>query len=124
MQYERLERAAAHELARTQSRSSLQEQGLISLSGLEVKKLLDQAYAEAKNILREHRCQLDLVAGELLERETLDGKSFKRLLQQEGPQSRDETSPGASSSVVNSKLEVETTKAKKAVASRDMIETK
>jgi hypothetical protein len=51
----------------------------------EVKKLLDQAYSEAKNLLREHRRQLDLVAGELLERETLDAKSFKRLLQQEEP---------------------------------------
>ncbi|HEY6971860.1 MAG TPA: hypothetical protein VJA94_21795, partial [Candidatus Angelobacter sp.] len=51
----------------------------------EVKKLLAQAYSEAKNLLREHRRQLDLVAGELLERETLDGKSFKRLLQQEEP---------------------------------------
>jgi len=49
----------------------------------EVKKLLEQAYTEAKAILREHRRQLDLVAGELLERETLDGKSFRRLLQQE-----------------------------------------
>jgi cell division protease FtsH len=79
----------------------------------EVKKLLDQAYAEAKAILREHRRQLDLVAGELLERETLDGKSFKRLLEQAGPQPGDETSQAAGSAGVNSQLEVETTKAKK-----------
>jgi cell division protease FtsH len=61
----------------------------------EVKKLLDQAYTEAKTILREHRQQLDLVAGELLERETLDGKSFKRLLQQEGPHPKHPTTSGA-----------------------------
>ena len=71
----------------------------------EVKRLLDQGYAEAKAILSEHRRQLDLVAGELLRRETLDGKSFERLLQQEGPQSGDETGPGASGSGVNRKLE-------------------
>jgi len=47
----------------------------------EVKKLLDSAYAEAKTILQEHRKQLDLIAGELLERETLDGKTFRRLLE-------------------------------------------
>jgi len=50
----------------------------------EVKRLLDEAFAEAKGILREHRGQLDLIAGELLEHETLDGVSFKRLLQQDG----------------------------------------
>ena len=55
---------------------------------LEVKKLLDQAHAEAKRLLIEHRRQLDLVAGELLERETLDGILFQRLLQQEEPQSK------------------------------------
>jgi cell division protease FtsH len=48
----------------------------------EVKKLLDRAYSDAKNVLRDHRKQLDLVATELLEHETLDAKSFKRLLQQ------------------------------------------
>jgi cell division protease FtsH len=90
----------------------------------EVKKLLDQAYAEAKAILREHRRRLDLVADELLERETLDGKSFKRLLQQEGPQSGDETSQAAGGSAANSKLEVETTKAKEAKVNGDMIKTK
>ena len=50
----------------------------------EVKKLLDEAYAEAKALLREHRRQLDLIAGELLERETLDEAAFKAILAQEG----------------------------------------
>ena len=48
----------------------------------EVKKLLDQAYGEAKATLGEHRRQLDRVAGELLQRETLDGNTFNRLLKQ------------------------------------------
>jgi cell division protease FtsH len=47
----------------------------------EVKKMLNTAYDEAKAILREHRQQLDLVAKELLEHETLDGGTFKRLLE-------------------------------------------
>jgi cell division protease FtsH len=51
----------------------------------EVKKILGQAYAEAKEILLAHRDQLDLVAGKLLEQETLDAKTFQRLLQEPPP---------------------------------------
>jgi len=90
----------------------------------EVKKLLDQAYAEAKTLLREHRRQLDLVAGELLERETLDGKMFKRLLQQEPPPSGAETSPGAGSQAANSKPDGETRMAKQEAANSNVIGTK
>jgi cell division protease FtsH len=46
----------------------------------EVRKLLDQAYSEAKDILTTHRNQLDLVAGELLKAETLDGQTFGKLI--------------------------------------------
>ncbi len=46
----------------------------------EVKNILDQAYREAQAILRQHRDQLDLVAAQLLERETLDGKTFAQLI--------------------------------------------
>jgi cell division protease FtsH len=48
----------------------------------EVRKILDGAYAESKQILRQHRAQLDLVAGELLQRETLDAQTFKNLIDQ------------------------------------------
>ena len=48
----------------------------------EVKKILDDAYTGAKAILNEHRAQLELVAGELLKSETLDAKTFARLLKQ------------------------------------------
>jgi cell division protease FtsH len=90
----------------------------------EVKKLLGRAYAEAKRILHEHRAQLDLVAGELLERETLDGKSFRRLLQPQGPPLGEETSRGADSSAVSSKLEGETPPAKEAIVNGEPIGTK
>ena len=61
----------------------------------EVKKLLDQAYAEAKALLREHGTELDLIAGELLEHETLDVKAFQRLLQKAGAPLGEETSRAA-----------------------------
>jgi cell division protease FtsH len=46
----------------------------------EVRKILDGAYAESKQILQQHRDQLDLVAGELLKHETLDAQTFKDLI--------------------------------------------
>lgn len=46
----------------------------------EVKKLLDAAYLDAKNILTGRRDKLDLVAQKLIERETLDGAAFRQLL--------------------------------------------
>ena len=51
----------------------------------EVKKILDAAYAESKQILQEHRSQLELVANELLQRETLDAQTFKDLIIQATP---------------------------------------
>ena len=48
----------------------------------EVRTILDAAYAESKGILQQHRAQLDLVARELLERETLDAQIFKALINQ------------------------------------------
>ena len=50
----------------------------------EVKKILDRAYAEAKEVLTMHRDQLDLVANELLRRETLDGAAFNELIGRKG----------------------------------------
>jgi cell division protease FtsH len=55
----------------------------------EVKKLLDMAYGDAKAILEQHRNELALVAGELLERETLDAAAFKKLLEREPAKSAD-----------------------------------
>jgi cell division protease FtsH len=51
----------------------------------EVKKILDAAYLEAKQILQEHRDKVDLVAGELLQRETLDAQTFKDLINGPAP---------------------------------------
>jgi cell division protease FtsH len=46
----------------------------------EVRKTLDAAYADAKAILEKHRAQLDLLAQELLKRETLDAQTFNDLI--------------------------------------------
>lgn len=46
----------------------------------EVKKILDRTYAEAKELLRAHRSDLDKVTEELLRRETLGGDEFYGLI--------------------------------------------
>jgi cell division protease FtsH len=46
----------------------------------EVKRVLDRSYAEAKDTLTAHRQELERVAAELLERETLDGSRFYQLI--------------------------------------------
>jgi cell division protease FtsH len=51
----------------------------------EVKKLLERAYAEAKEILGLRRDPLERVSAELLRRETLDGAEFYRLIGREAP---------------------------------------
>jgi cell division protease FtsH len=63
----------------------------------EVKAILDDTYAAAKAILLEHRRLLDTVAQTLLEHETLDAKTFARLVEQEAaaPAPAASPSPGA-----------------------------
>jgi cell division protease FtsH len=46
----------------------------------EVKRILNEAYHQAKTILQEHRAQLETVTQKLLETETLDGETFNRLI--------------------------------------------
>jgi cell division protease FtsH len=46
----------------------------------EVRKILDNAYEDAKEILVAHREELERATRELLRHETLDGETFKRLI--------------------------------------------
>jgi cell division protease FtsH len=46
----------------------------------EVKRILDQTYSDAKDILSIHRDQLDRVSNELLKQETLDAEAFHVLI--------------------------------------------
>jgi len=45
-----------------------------------IKKIVDRAYKQALKILKKNKKKLDLVAGELLEKETLEGEDFERLM--------------------------------------------
>ncbi|MFD7159317.1 ATP-dependent zinc metalloprotease FtsH [Kribbella sp. NPDC059898] len=45
---------------------------LLNTVDAEVRRLIDQCYADARRLLREHRPKLDSIAAELLEHETLD----------------------------------------------------
>ena len=47
----------------------------------EVRKLVDDAYARAKNILLEHRNKLEVIAKALLEFETLDGVQIREVIE-------------------------------------------
>jgi len=47
----------------------------------EVRKLLDEAYADAKKVLTAHRQTLDIIAKALLEFETLDGSQIRDILE-------------------------------------------
>lgn len=46
----------------------------------QVKKIIDECYARARKILREKKEKLDLVAGELVKRETIEREEFERLM--------------------------------------------
>jgi len=47
---------------------------------VEVRQLLDTAYQESQQILHEHRDQLEAIARELLEKETMDSDAFQSFL--------------------------------------------
>ena len=51
----------------------------------EVKKILEEAYREAKDLLTRQREQLESVTAELLRRETLDAPAFYQLIGQPVP---------------------------------------
>jgi cell division protease FtsH len=69
------------------------------LIDVEVKKLLDDAHDSARAILKEHRDQLELVANELLKRETLDAATFNALIGRTAPQDRPIRAPEPSDSM-------------------------
>ena len=60
----------------------------------EVKRLLDDCYAQSRKILLDHRDQLDRVAGELLRKESLDAPTFQELI---GRKPEAKLSPAAAS---------------------------
>jgi cell division protease FtsH len=61
----------------------------------EVKRLIDEAYTSAKNILLHHKAKLDAIAIALLEYETLDGSHIKDIMQHGHMQNPPNTKPPA-----------------------------
>jgi cell division protease FtsH len=47
----------------------------------EIARIVESEYAKSKNILEKNRTVLDTVAGELLEKETIDAKEFNAIIQ-------------------------------------------
>jgi hypothetical protein len=58
---------------------------------VEVRRLIDQAYADAIALLRAHKRELDQFAGELLEREQLEREDIERLVASFTPRRRPST---------------------------------
>ena len=46
----------------------------------EVKRMIDEAYADAKHIINENRTKLESLASALLEKETMDGKDVESIV--------------------------------------------
>ncbi len=49
----------------------------------EVRKIVTECYERAKEILKTHRSQLDIIAEKLLEKETIEGDELRALLEEE-----------------------------------------
>jgi cell division protease FtsH len=61
---------------------------------VEVKAMLDQSYSEAKELIEQHRDQLELVTKELLAKESLDAAAFHRLIGRSVENEKNSTSGG------------------------------
>ncbi|WP_420630776.1 ATP-dependent zinc metalloprotease FtsH [Candidatus Leptofilum sp.] len=69
----------------------------------EVREIIDAQYSKATEILTTHRNKLDLIAMELLERETLDADDFVALIEGESlPSSYNQTTPPPATKSVES----------------------
>ncbi len=68
----------------------------------EVRRLLGQAYDEAKDVLSAHRDQLECLTAELIQHESMDGQTFYRLIGREQPVIR-VTDPGVVEGELNLK---------------------
>ena len=49
----------------------------------EVRRLVDEAYADAKRVIEENRDRLEELAKALLEKETMDGREVERMVRGE-----------------------------------------
>ena len=68
-------------LARDISRSRNYSEATAQMIDEEVKRLIDEAYSKATDLLTRHRDKLDAIAAALLEFETLDGGHIKEIME-------------------------------------------
>ncbi len=68
-------------LGRDISKSRNYSEETARLIDAEVKRLIDEAYARARDILTTHRDKLDAIAKGLMEYETLDGSQIREIIQ-------------------------------------------
>ena len=61
----------------------------------EVKRLIDEAYADAKRIIDENRPALERLANALIEKETMDGREVERILSPESTTQGDDATQGS-----------------------------
>ena len=61
----------------------------------EVKKLIDDAYADAKKLITENREKLETLAKTLIEKETMDGRDVEALIRAESTPSGEAKRPKA-----------------------------
>ena len=54
-----------------------------------MKRILNESYAAAKNVLTAHRADLQRVVAELLKRETLDGETLYQLIGKKMPRAKE-----------------------------------
>ena len=59
----------------------------------EVKKLIDEAYADAEKIISENRDRLEALAAILIERETMDGRDVEAVVKGDAAKPAEETAP-------------------------------
>ena len=53
---------------------------MLSKIDTEIQKFINEGYQTASNLLKKHKNQLDLIAQELMKKETLEGEEFEELL--------------------------------------------
>jgi len=61
----------------------------------EVRRLLDEAYAQARHVLTEHRVVLDRLADALLRWETLQGEDLERAFTGQAPRATEPAEPAS-----------------------------
>lgn len=76
-------------LGRDISRDRNYSEEVASAIDQEVRRLIDECYGQATELLKQHREKLDLLAHKLLEQETLEAEELKELLADIKPQDED-----------------------------------